>query len=338
MRKALIALAVLATAPAMAQAQEDVAAFYKGKTVRLIVGVGVGSGYDINARLLARHMPKHIPGNPTMIVQNQPGAGSLTMTNQLYGAGPFDGIAIGASFNGLPTTPLLQPTGVRFEATKINWIGSTNRETQLSYVWHTAPVSSLDDLKTTQVVVGAQAPGSTQFDYPVLGNNLFGFKFKVITGYESTPKIHLAMERGEVHGTLANWSTLKAIASNWIEEKKIKMIAQWALRKHAELPDVPLIIDRATTDADRQALQLALARLEFGRPFFMPPNVPPERVEAIRRAFDATMKDPAYLAEAEKLKIEVDPLTGEQVAALIEQIYRTPADTVARVRAGMENT
>jgi tripartite-type tricarboxylate transporter receptor subunit TctC len=328
-------LACLGAAPAAAQ--ENVAAFYKGKTVRIIVGVGVGSGYDINARLLARHLAAHIPGNPTVIVQNQPGAGSLTMTNQLYGAGPFDGTAIGASFNGLPTTPLLQPTGVRFEATKINWIGSTNRETQLSYVWHTAPVSSLDDLKTTQVVVGAQAPGSTQFDYPVLGNHMFGFKFKVITGYESTPKIHLAMERGEVHGTLANWSTLKAIASNWIEEKKIKMIAQWALRKHAELPDVPLIIDRATTDADRQALQLALARLEFGRPFFMPPNVPPERVEAIRRAFDATMKDPAYLAEAEKLKIEVDPLTGEQVAALIEQIYRTPADTVARVRAGMEN-
>jgi tripartite-type tricarboxylate transporter receptor subunit TctC len=328
-------LACLGAAPIAAQ--ENVAAFYKGKTVRIIVGVGVGSGYDINARLLARHLAAHIPGNPTVIVQNQPGAGSLTMTNQLYGAGPFDGTAIGASFNGLPTTPLLQPTGVRFEATKINWIGSTNRETQLSYVWHTAPVSSLDDLKTTQVVVGAQAPGSTQFDYPVLGNHMFGFKFKVITGYESTPKIHLAMERGEVHGTLANWSTLKAIASNWIEEKKIKMIAQWALRKHAELPDVPLIIDRATTDADRQALQLALARLEFGRPFFMPPNVPPERVEAIRRAFDATMKDPAYLAEAEKLKIEVDPLTGEQVAALIEQIYRTPADTVARVRAGMEN-
>src|SRR5262245_34512366 len=328
-------LACLGAAPAAAQ--DGVAAFYKGKTVRIIVGIGVGSGYDINARLLARHLAVHIPGNPTVIVQNQPGAGSLTMTNQLYGAGPFDGTAIGASFNGLPTTPLLQPSGARFEATKINWIGSTNREVQLSYVWHTAPVSSLDDLRTTQVVVGAQAPGSTQFDYPVLGNHMFGFKFKVITGYESTPKIHLAMERGEVHGTLANWSTVKAIASNWIEEKKIKSLVQWSLRKHPELPNVPLILDLAKTDAERQALELALARLEFGRPFFMPPNVPAERVDAIRRAFDATMKDPVYLAEADKLKIEVDPLTGEQVAALIEQIYRTPADTVARVRAGMEN-
>jgi tripartite-type tricarboxylate transporter receptor subunit TctC len=336
MKKIALAAVLLSLASAAA-AQEDVAAFYKGKTVRLIVGVGVGSGYDINARVLARHLPKHIPGNPNVIVQNQPGAGSLTMTNQLYAAGPFDGTAIGASFNGLPTTPLLQPTGARFEATKINWVGSTNRETQATYVWHTAPVQTFDDIKSKEVVIGAQAPGSTQYDYPVLSNALWGTKFKVITGYEATPKIHLAMERGEVHGTWANWSTLKAIASQWIEEKKVRILVQWALRKHAELPNVPLILDYAKTDADRQALQLALARLEFGRPFFMPPNVPVERVTAIRRAFDATMKDPEFLAEAEKLKIEVDPLSGERVATLIEQIYRTPPETVARVRTALEH-
>ena len=164
---------------------------------------------------------------------------------------------------------------------------------------------------------------------------LFGTKFKVITGYQATPKIHLAMERGEVHGTWANWSTLKAIASNWIEEKKIRMLAQWALRKHPELPNVPLILDWAKTEADKQALQLALARLEFGRPFFMPPNVPPERVNAIRRAFDAVMKDAEFMAEADKLKIEIDPLTGEQVAGLIAEIYKTPTATVARVRDAM---
>jgi tripartite-type tricarboxylate transporter receptor subunit TctC len=318
-----------------AASAQDAADFYKGKIVRVIVGVGVGSGYDINARLLARHMVKYIPGHPQVIVQNQPGAGSLTMTNQLYAAGPFDGTAIGASFNGLPTTPLLQPGGARFEAEKINWVGSTNRETQVSYVWHTAPAKTLDDVKTIETIIGAQAPGSTQYDYPVLANALFGMKFKVITGYQATPKIHLAMERGEVHGTWANWSTLKAIASNWIAEKKIRMLAQWALRKHTELPDVPLILDWAKTEADRQALQLALARLEFGRPFFMPPNVPADRVNAIRRAFDATMKDKEFLAEAEKLKIEIDPLAGEQVATLIGQIYKTPADTVARVRDAM---
>jgi tripartite-type tricarboxylate transporter receptor subunit TctC len=334
MKRILLALS-LALFALPAAAQDDVAAFYKGKIVRLIVGVGVGSGYDINARLVARYLPKYIPGNPSVIVQNQPGAGSLTMTNQLYAAGPFDGTAIGASFNGLPTTPLLQPVGARFDATKINWVGSTNRETQAMYVWAASPIHSLADLTTKEMIVGAQAPGSTQYDYPKLAGKLFGWKFKVITGYEATPKIHLAMERGEVHGTWANWSTLKAINEAWIKEKKIRILAQWALRKHPELPDVPLILDQAKTDEQKQALNLALARLEFGRPFFMPPNVPAERVNAIRRAFDAAMKDPELLAEAAKLKIEIDPLTGEQVAGLIADIYKTPAATVERVREAM---
>jgi len=337
MTRFLLALGVVLCVALPAQAQDDVAAFYKGKVVRLIVGIGVGSGYDINARLVARYLPKYIPGNPTVIVQNQPGAGSLSMTNQLYAGGPFDGTAIGASFNGLPTTPLLQPAGARFEAVKLNWVGSTNRETQAMYVWHTAPAQALEDMKSKEIVMGAQAPGSTQFDYPVLANRLFGFKFKVVTGYESTPKIHLAMESGETHGTIANWSTLKAISTNWITEKKIRILAQWALTKSPELGDVPMFLDQAKTDAERAALRLMLARLEYGRPFFLPPNVPAARVEALRRAFDATMKDPAYLAEADKLKIDVDPLSGEQVAALVEQVSRTDPETVARVRAAMEN-
>ena len=321
-----------------AAGQEDVAAFYRGKTLRIVVGVAVGSGYDINARLLARHLGAHVPGNPTVIVQNQPGAGSLTMTNQLYAAGPFDGTAIGASFNGMPTTPLLQPAGARFDPVKFNWIGSTNRETQVTYLWHTAPAQSLADLERTEVIVGAQAPGSTQYDFPLLANHVFGLKFKIITGYESTPKIHLAMERGEIHGNGAtNWSTLKALNSNWLEEKKVRVVAQWALKGHPELTGVPLILDGAKTDADRAALRLVIARLEYGRPFFMPPQVPPERVAAVRRAFDAAVKDPAYLADAEKLKIDVDPLSGEEVANLVEQVSRTPAETVTRVRTALEH-
>src|SRR5262249_24391156 len=153
--------------------------FFRGKTLRLIVGVGVGSGYDINARLLARHMAAHIPGQPVIIVQNQPGAGSLTMTNALYHTGPFDGTVMGAHS--------WKPTGVAFDPVKFNWLGSTNRETQVMYVWHTAPAQVLEDARGREIVMGAQAPGSTQFDYPVLANNLFGFKFKVVTGYESTP-------------------------------------------------------------------------------------------------------------------------------------------------------
>ena len=338
MKKTLLALSIfLVTAsPALAQ-QENVAAFFKGKTLRLVVGIGVGSGYDINARILARYMPAHIPGQPTIIVQNQPGAGSLTMTNALYNNGPFDGTVMGASFNGMPTTPLLQPTGARFDPVKLNWLGSTNRETQAMYVWHTAPAQVLEDARTKEIVMGGQAPGSTQFDYPVLANRMFGFKFKVVTGYDSTPKIHLAMESGEVHGTIANWSTLKAINPGWIAEKKIRILAQWALTKNPELKDVPMFLSLAKTDTERAALELMMARLEYGRPFFLPPNVPAARVEALRRAFDATMKDPAYLAEADKLKIDVDPLTGEEVAALVDQVFRTPADTVARVRAAIEH-
>jgi tripartite-type tricarboxylate transporter receptor subunit TctC len=337
MKNFLFAICLVLAASATASAQEDVAAFFKGKTLRLVVGIGVGSGYDINARLLARHMAAHIPGQPAIIVQNQPGAGSLTMTNALFNNGPFDGTVMGASFNGMPTTPLLQPAGVRFDPVRINWLGSTNRETQAMYVWHTAPGHTLEDARTMVIIMGAQSPGSTQFDYPVLAKEMFGFKFKVVTGYESTPKIHLAMESGEVHGTIANWSTLKAINGNWIAERKIRILAQWALTKNPELSEIPMFLDVAKTDAERSALRLMLARLEYGRPFFLPPNVPAARVEALRRAFDATMKDPGYRAEADKLKLEVEPLSGEQVAALVEQVSRTPPDTVAKVRAAMEH-
>lgn len=335
-KRIVLAAAVAGLLATPAQSQEDVASFYKGKTVRLIVGVGVGTGYDVNARALARHIGKHIPGNPNIIVQNQPGAGSLTMTNQMYAAGPFDGTVIGASFNGLPTAPLLQPNGVRFDSNKINWVGSTNRETQIMYVWHTAPIKTLDDLKTTEMVVGAQAPGSTQYDYPILGKALFGQNYKVITGYKSTSDINLAMERGEVHGTLANWSTVKTLNLKQYHDKLIRIIVLWAARPHAELPGLPLIGSIATTTEQKQALQLAQARLEFGRPFFMPPNVPTERVAAVRRAFDATMKDPEFLAEAEKLKLEIDPMTGEEIAKMLDEIAKTPADVVARVRTAYD--
>ena len=337
MKRALLALTVIFGTSAVASAQQDVADFYRGKMIRVVVGVGVGSGYDINARAVARHMSAHIPGNPTVIVQNQPGAGSVTMANALYNNGPFDGTAIGVPFNGLPTTPLLQPAGVRFDPVKLVWIGSSNRETQITYLWHTAPVEKFEDIRNTQIVVGAQAPGTTQFDFPMLMNALFGFKFKVITGYESTPKIHLAMESGEVQGNAAtNWTTVRSLNPHWITEKKIKVLAQWALRRHPELAGVPMVLDLAKADAERQALLLLLARLEYGRPFFVPPGVPAERVNALRRAFDATMKDKEFLAEAEKLKLDIDPLTGEQVAALVEQVARTAPETAARVRAALE--
>jgi tripartite-type tricarboxylate transporter receptor subunit TctC len=335
MRQALLGLIALLTAGSAASAQ-DVAAFYAGKTIRLVVGVDVGSGYDVNARLLARHMGRHIPGNPAFVVQNQPGAGSVTMTSQLYATGPFDGTAIGAAFAGMPTIPLLQPGGSRFDPTKLIWLGNTNRETHVTYVWHTAPVQSLAEARTRELIMGAQAPGSSQVDFPLVADALLGFKFKIVAGYQSTSKINLALESGEVQGTIAAWTTLKTLSSAWLADGKIKIIAQWALRPNAELPDIPNVLDAAKTDAERDALRLVLVRLDVGRPFFLPPDVPPERVAALRAAFDATMKDPEYRAEADKLKIDVDPLTGAELAALVAQVAQTPAETVARVRAALE--
>jgi tripartite-type tricarboxylate transporter receptor subunit TctC len=334
MQRSLLALTVLLTATCASRAQ-DVATFYAGKTIRLAVGVDVGSGYDLNARLLARHMGRHIPGNPAFIVQNQPGAGSATMTSQLSASGPFDGTTIGAAFAGMPTIPLLQPGSSRFDPTKLIWLGNTNRETHVTYVWHAAPVQSLAEAMTTELIMGAQAPGSSQVDFPLVADALLGFKFKIVAGYQSTSKINLALESGEVQGTIAAWTTLKTLSSAWLADGKIKIIAQWALRRNPEL-NVPNVLDLAKTQDERDALRLVMARLDIGRPFFLPPNVPPDRVAALRAAFDATMRDPDYLAEADGLKIDVDPLTGAELAALVAQVSQTPAETVARVRAALE--
>lgn len=331
-------LATMAAAalPGLAAAQ-DAATFFKDKQIRLVVGIAAGSGYDINARTIARHLSDHIPGKPTVIVQNQPGAGSVTMTQSLYRNGPKDGTAIGASFGGMPATILLSPPEHRLDLTKINWLGSSNRETHVTYVWHTAPIQSIEDLKTTQIVTGAQAPGTTQFDFPMVANAILGTRFKVVSGYDGTPKINLAMESGEVQGNGATaWTSVKALVPSWITEKKIRVIGQWSLRRHPDLPDVPLWINQAKTDADRQALKFMLSRLEYGRPFFLPPDVPADRVEVLRRAFDATMKDPAFLAEAAKAQLEVDPMTGEEVAKLVAEDSATPPAVLDRIKAALD--
>jgi tripartite-type tricarboxylate transporter receptor subunit TctC len=323
-------------AAAPASAQDDVAAFYKGRQLRMIVGSAVGGGYDLFARIVARHIVHYIPGHPSIIVQNQPSAGGVVMANQLYGQGPKDGTVIGVPINGLPTAPLLQ-SGTQFDATKLLWIGSTNREAYVAFVWHTAPVESITELTRKEVVVGATTPGTTMVDFPLLVNDVLGLKFKIVRGYQGTPQINLAIERGEVQGMGGlGWASVKAQTPHWISEKRIKVLAQYGFRRYAELPDVPTMFELAKSDADRQAMTMLFARTEYGRPYFLPPDVPPARVDALRRAFDATMKDPAFVAEAGKLQFEVDPLTGEQVQALVGQLANTPREVVARVRAALE--
>jgi len=321
---------------APAAAEDDVAAFYRGKQLRMIVGSAVGGGYDLFARIVARHIVHHIPGSPGIIVQNQPAAGGVVMTNQLYGQGPKDGTVIGVPINGLPTAPLLQ-SGTQFDPERLIWLGSTNREAYVAFVWHTVPVTRIAELTSKEVVVGATTPGTTMVDFPLLVNDVLGFKFKVVRGYQGTPQINLAIERGEVEGMGGlGWASVKAQTPHWISERKIKVLAQYGLKRYSELADVPTMLEFAKSDADRQAMTMLFARTEYGRPYFLPPDVPVERVAALRRAFDATMKDPAFVAEAAKLQFDVDPLTGEQVQALVAQLAATPREVVARVRAALE--
>jgi tripartite-type tricarboxylate transporter receptor subunit TctC len=245
---------------------------------------------------------------------------------------------IGAAINGMPTLHLLAPELVRFDPVKFNWLGSTNHDTQVSYVWKGAPVQSVEELRNTQLVVGATTPGTTQVDFPVIAQQILGLKYKVISGYEGTTNIHVAMERGEVQGMGANaWMSLRALNTNWLDEGKVKVILQYGLDKNPDLPNVPTVFSLATNDADRQALKLIVSRLEYGRPFFLPPEVPAARVQILRRAFDETMKDPAYLADAAKTQLEVSPMTGEDVAKLVEQVSATPPDVVARVTAALKS-
>ncbi|HEY2228444.1 MAG TPA: hypothetical protein VGI22_12045 [Xanthobacteraceae bacterium] len=322
---------------APASAQEDVAAFYRGKQLRMIVGTGPGGGYDLFARAVARHIGSHIPGNPSVIVQNQAAAGGLVMVNQLASLGPKDGTVIAAPINGIPTAPLLEPAGARFDAAKLNWIGSTNRETYVAYAWHAAKVRSLADLMQNDLIVGATAAGTTLVDFPLVTNRILGTRFKIVRGYESTPQINVAIERGELEGIGGiGWQSVKTQVPQWIADRKITVIAQYGLHRDPELADAPAMLELAKTDADRQALTMMFARTEYGRPYFMPPDVPSARVEVLRRAFDATMKDPDFIADAAQLQLDLSPTTGAEVQALVAKLTGTPADIVARVRAALD--
>ena len=336
MRRLLLAIGALTALHTAANAQ-SVADFYKGKTIRMVVGIDVGSGYDVNARLLARHLVNHIPGNPAIVVQNQPGAGSATMTAQLYNTGPFDGTVIGAAFAGMPTLPAAR-AGRASASIRPSSTGSATPTAK-----PTSPTcgtrrrcSRFDEVRTKELIMGAQAPGSSQVDFPLVANALFGLKHKVITGYGSTAKINLAMESGEVQGAIAALTTVRTLSSQWLDREEDQDHHAMGAAHESRSARRP---ERARPRQDRRGqggAQLVMARLDIGRPFFLPPNVPADRVAALRAAFDATMKDPAYLAEAKKLKIDVDPMNAADLTAFVAQVAKTPADTVARVRKALE--
>lgn len=307
--------------------------FYKGKQIRLVVSTDAGGAYDTYARLMAQVLKDHIPGNPAIVVQNMPGASGLKTANYMHASAPRDGTVIASTHASILTTQLTSPGAATFEATKLSWIGSITTDPFIGYVWHTVPIRSLDDARTTQVIMGGVSVGSSSVDYAILARDMFGLKFKVVTGYKASNDVKLAMERGEVQGTFANgWSSIKAAEPQWLRDGKIRIIVQHGFRKLAELPDVPLFIDLAQNEADRQALIFVLARQEAAKPYFAPPDIPPERLAILRRAFDATVRDPKFAALATKANVALEgPMTGEEVAALIMKVSQTPPAVIERV-------
>jgi tripartite-type tricarboxylate transporter receptor subunit TctC len=323
--------ALLAVVPVSFGYAQTPAEFYKGRNVELQIGYSVGGGYDVYARLLARYIGKHIPGNPTVIPKNMEGAGSLRLANWLYNAAPKDGSVFATIGRGLAFDPLLGAKGAQFEATKFTWLGSGNDEVSICVSWQGSGVNSFDDLLTKELTVGGTGGGSDTDQFPKILNGILGTKMKLISGYPGGNDVGLAMERGEVKGRCGwSWSSVKATHPEWVAQKKINILVQLSLAKHADMPNVPLIIDLAKTDEQKQVLKLIFARQVMGRPFLAPPGIPQDRADALKKAFMDTMKDPEFLAEAQKMDLEVNPVDAPTIEKLVAEVYKTPPEIAAK--------
>jgi tripartite-type tricarboxylate transporter receptor subunit TctC len=336
LRTCLAAAAILFTgyelaAPAPAQAAEN---FYAGKTVIFLVGGSAGGGYDTTARLIARFLANHIPGSPTIAVEDMPGAGGLVAANNLYNNAPRDGTEIGLLENGAPLAPLFGMKEARYDPTKFNWLGTPSVETALVLVWHTVPVNSVNDLRTRVTTMGGSGLTSTQAFYARLLNATLGTKMKVVNGYQGLADSFLAMQRGEIDGTpTVFYSSLVSTRPNWLPDHLAKAIVQYGGAKIPALANAPFAPDLVHNPDDKLLMQAAFAPLALGRPMMMPPGVPADRVSIMRKAIDATLRDPAFLAEAEKLgPIANAPRTGAQLEQVVDQAYAAPSRVVARLR------
>jgi tripartite-type tricarboxylate transporter receptor subunit TctC len=305
---------------------------FKGKTVNLYVGSGEGGPYDAYGRLVGRHIGKHLPGNPSVVVQNMPGASSRRLMNFMIHVAPKDGTAIGLVNRGVAFDPLMG--NENFDVQSIAWLGSANDETNVCIVWHTSPIKTIDDLHTHEMIVGTSGPASTDAIYPNVLKTLYGLKFKVVGGYKSATDTHLAMERGEVDGRCGiSYDTLMALYPEWVRDKKVRILIQIGFDKVAALGDIPSVFDLVKTDEQRKIWALWSAPLRMGRPFFAPPGLAPERAAILRRAFEATMADPELLAESAKMNLAVNASGGDKIAALLKEVYATPKDVVAKASA-----
>jgi tripartite-type tricarboxylate transporter receptor subunit TctC len=313
---------------------EPLADFYRGRSVTLVIGYSAGGGYDAYGRVLARHLSKHIPGNPAIIVQNMPGAGSLRSANYLYNVAPKDGTVIGHFSRGMAMEPLIGTSSTQFDARRFTWLGSGTDEVSVCTTWHTSPVKTWNDMLTIPFTVGGEGTGSDPDIFSAVLRNAFGVKLKLVSGYPGSAEVALAIERREVDGRCGwSWSSLKLLKPDWIANKRVNLITQLALKKSPELPDVPLIFDFAATQRQRQILKMVLSRQSMARPFAAPPDLPAERKDALRQAFDETMVDADFLAEARQRGLEVNPVGGSEIDRLVGELYQTPADIVAELRA-----
>jgi tripartite-type tricarboxylate transporter receptor subunit TctC len=319
------------------QAKADaVADFYHGRTVTLFVGYSVGGGYDNYARVLARHLGNHIPGNPSVLPQNMPGAGSLRALNYLYNAAPKDGSAIGTFGRGLAMEPLIGSSPTQFDARKLLWLGSGSDEISLCGTWHASRIKSWNDMQTVPFTVGGEGSGSDPDIFAAMMKNVFGVKLRIVSGYPGSAEVALAVERGEVDGR-CGWSlsSLRQMRPDWLPTRQFKPIVQLNLTKSPELPEVPAITELATSETQRQILKLVLSRQSMARPFAAPPGLPADRAAALRAAFDRTMADQEFIAEAKAAGLEVNPVSGVEIERLVGELYQTPPDVVAKAKAAV---
>lgn len=331
-RKIGALLAVGLTFAAAGAGAED---FYKGKTITIVTSTGAGGGYDLIARAMARAMGAHLPGKPNLIVQNMPGGGNVLATNYMYNIAPKDGTAIATINNAMPLHQALKGAGVRFDARKFNWLGSTGSSNEVLFVWHTAGVKSFAELKTKEVILGGTGPASSIVIFPTAMNNILGTKMKIVTGYKSSSEIDVVLERGEVQARTNSYASLVSKRPAWIKDKKVVILAQVGAKRDAELPGVPLLTELASSAEDRQVLNLISSPVLMGRPYLAPPDTVAERVVLLRKAFASTMTDKGFRAEIERLKLDLDPFDGDVVARVVNETINAPEKVVTRAIAAM---
>ena len=327
--------AVIAGTQASAQTPEQ---FYAGKTIDFVIGYPPGGSNDTLGRLVGRHLGKHIPGKPNIVPKNMPGAGSFLAVNTIFNVSPKDGAVIGI---GAPTMALdekLGTQGVRFRTAELNWIGRIDSLINIVFTWHTSPVKTFADAQKIESTLSGTGVGSTVSIYPTVMNNVFGTKFKLVMGYKGSNEAMLAVERGEVEGHSTSWTALKVAHPDWIRDNRVSVFVQFALKRHPELPQVPTAVDLARNDEERSILGAIMNATEVGTAFFTTPGAPTDRVTALRRAFDATMKDPELLAEAERIKVGVSPMTGEELQKLVADVSNLSPALLEKLRAAYTTT